>query len=372
MKQIFNESLSTASIIFLVSVLGFLLGKIKIKGISLGLSGILFIAVLYGSLIGCNILCEDSIPYGFLSTLGTAMFVPIIGIVSGKQLCHENRKKTFLSFCIGALSVIVSSVITVVIFRIDKSISLSSLLGLFAGALTSTPTLAAAKELANISLTELTAGYGLSYFFGVASVVLFVQVACKSGVQASSLENRKQEYSLVLSPGNTAFLTFSCSIIGQVLGRLPLPLLTTSFGASGGMLIVGIVTGFIYEKKKVSVSDDSMACIRTLGLTFFLVGAGVPAGIGFASNINSRYVFYSVTIAAFAIATSYLSTKKVLHLSKTDSLCTVCGSMTSTPAIGALGEKIEEANKSVSYTAAYTGALLSLIICVKIIYKVLT
>ncbi len=78
---------------------------------------------------------------------------------------------------LGALAVIatgfVSAFVMSIVFDFDASITA----GLFAGALTSTPGLAVAVEAA--SKGGVAAAYGLTYFFGVIGVILFVQILPK-------------------------------------------------------------------------------------------------------------------------------------------------------------------------------------------------
>ncbi|MFI3244284.1 MAG: TrkA C-terminal domain-containing protein [Akkermansia sp.] len=153
-------------VLFAILSLGIVLGNIQFKGISLGSSGVLFVALLAGHF-------GFAVPDG-ITGIGTALFVYCVGLSVGNRFFASlvNQGSTLV-----LLSIIVISIAWLV------TVSLSSLLGIndemaagiFAGALTSTPALAAATEaLEDPSLLNI--GYGVAYPFGVIGVVLFVQL----------------------------------------------------------------------------------------------------------------------------------------------------------------------------------------------------
>ena len=89
--------LSTLFIVFIVISIGMLLGRIEVKGISLGTAGVLLVAILFGvffsfvdsfSLGGKTItLWGDSVEktLGNISSLGTVMFVTAVGLIAGPK-----------------------------------------------------------------------------------------------------------------------------------------------------------------------------------------------------------------------------------------------------------------------------------------------
>jgi putative transport protein len=155
--------------LFAVIATGLLLGNVKIKGINLGSSGVLFTALLAGHL-------GYSIPAG-IGTLGLVLFVYCVGIGAGDRffasLAREGATLAKLALLIVALGGLVT-------WGGAKLLDLPAGLaaGIFAGALTSTPALAAATEgLESLGGSEaVSIGYGIAYPFGVIGVVLFVQL----------------------------------------------------------------------------------------------------------------------------------------------------------------------------------------------------
>ena len=154
--------------LFLIVALGFMLGRIKIKGLSLDVSAVIFIALLFGH-FGVIIPKE-------LGNFGLVLFIFTIGIQAGPGFFDSFRSKgktlIFLS-----LLFIGSACLTGLIFKYALGIDTPSIVGLIAGALTSTPGLAVAIDSTNSPLASIA--YGIAYPFGVIGVILFVKLLPK-------------------------------------------------------------------------------------------------------------------------------------------------------------------------------------------------
>lgn len=157
-------------VLFAVLALGLALGRISVKGVSLGSSGVLFVALAAGH-FGLRV------PQG-VTELGTALFVYCVGLGAGNRFFASLRSR-------GAGLVLISLVVVGTAWCITYAgcelfgISHAVGAGLFAGACTSTPGLAAATEAlqqAGADTAAVNIGYGVVYPFGVVGVVLFVQV----------------------------------------------------------------------------------------------------------------------------------------------------------------------------------------------------
>jgi putative transport protein len=162
--------LANSEILTLVTIigLGLLLGNLTIRGISFGSAAVLFTALLAGH-FGLKI------PLG-AGTIGIVLFAYCVGIRAGNRffsaLARNGSKLALLCMLILGSGVAVAYGLTTV-FGIPGPLSV----GIFAGALTSTPGLAAATEGLNPAIADqVIAGYGIAYPFGVIGVVVFVQV----------------------------------------------------------------------------------------------------------------------------------------------------------------------------------------------------
>ena len=151
--------------LFLIVALGFMLGRIKIKGLSLDVSAVIFIALLFGH-FGVIIPKE-------LGNFGLVLFIFTIGIQAGPGFFDSFRSKG-KTLIIITLLIICSAALTAVGLKYAFDIDTPSVVGLIAGALTSTPGLAVAIDSTHSPLASIA--YGIAYPFGVIGVILFVKL----------------------------------------------------------------------------------------------------------------------------------------------------------------------------------------------------
>jgi putative transport protein len=153
--------------LFAIIASGLLFGSFTIKGINLGSSGVLFTALLAGHL-------GYSIPGG-IGTLGLVLFVYCVGIGAGGRFFASVARE---GATLGKLALVIVATGGAITWAgaklLDLPVDLAT--GIFAGALTSTPALAAATESLTDAASGVSIGYGIAYPFGVIGVVLFVQL----------------------------------------------------------------------------------------------------------------------------------------------------------------------------------------------------
>lgn len=154
--------------LFLIVALGFMLGRIKIKGLSLDVSAVIFIALLFGH-FGVIIPKE-------LGNFGLVLFIFTIGIQAGPGFFDSFRSKGKTLILITML-IICSASLTGVGLKYLFDIDTPSIVGLIAGALTSTPGLAVAIDSTHSPMASIA--YGIAYPFGVIGVILFVKLLPK-------------------------------------------------------------------------------------------------------------------------------------------------------------------------------------------------
>jgi len=152
--------------LFLTIALGYVVGQISVKGFSLGVGAVLFVA------LGMGWFAPKSAPAAILGTFGLALFLYTVGIQYGKQffagLTSANGLKANLLALIGVL--VAGAICLLFIAAMDLKTGYA--LGLFAGSGTSTPTLQAAIEATGND--DPAVGYSISYPFGVAGPILFL------------------------------------------------------------------------------------------------------------------------------------------------------------------------------------------------------
>lgn len=154
--------------LFLIVALGFMLGRIKIKGLSLDVSAVIFIALMFGH-FGVIIPKE-------LGTFGLVLFIFTIGIQAGPGFFDSfcSKGKAMIAM---ALIIVFSASVTAIALKYLFNIDTPSVVGLIAGALTSTPGLAVAIDSTNSPLASIA--YGVAYPFGVIGVIFFVKLMPK-------------------------------------------------------------------------------------------------------------------------------------------------------------------------------------------------
>lgn len=168
--------------LFLIIALGFMLGRIQIKGLSLDVSAVIFIALLFGH-FGVVIPKE-------LGNIGLVLFIFTIGIQAGPGFFDSFRSKG-KTLIILTLLIIGSACLTGIIFKYALGIDTPSIVGLIAGSLTSTPGLAVAIDSTQSAAASIA--YGIAYPFGVIGVILFIKLLPKLLRKDLLLESQKLE-----------------------------------------------------------------------------------------------------------------------------------------------------------------------------------
>lgn len=389
-----SSALSLVFISFTIAALGYLVGGIKIKGIELGTAGVLLVALLYGilaSYIPKFSIGEKTIvlygaslksQFGVLSSLGTSMFVTAIGLIAGPKFFRTFNKKSLAYIMMGIIVIAVGGIVTAVIILLDPNMDAQMAVGLLTGALTSTPGLSAAKEVAE-NQDLVVAGYGIAYIFGILGVVLFVQIVPK--LLKVDMEKERESFvaanAVVIPPlkgkvitlESFGFFPFMLSIgLGCLLGSIKIPGINFSLGTSGGTLVAGLIIGHFAHIGPIDcrINKQTLNFFRELGLVLFLIGAGVPGGVNFISNVKVSYFVYGMIMTLVPLIIGYFVAKYVFKLSIFNNLGSITGGMTSTPALGTLISTAGTDEVASAYAATYPLALVSIVLAAKIIIMI--
>lgn len=389
--EFLNAVLSVVFVSFTIATLGYLVGGIKIKGISLGTAGVLLVALVYGVVlsyfpsfkIGEKVInlynATIKSNYSFISNIGTALFVTAVGLIAGPKFFRTLNKNS-LAYILNGLLIIVIGGITAWLFLLfDKNLSKEMVVGLLTGGLTSTPGLSSAKEVAQ-NQDAVVAGYGIAYLFGVLGVVLFVQIVPR--ILKVDMEKERETYVAVnavqipeAKPGLVkldpyGFFPFFIAIaLGSIIGSFHIPGINFSLGTSGGTLVAGLIIGHFGRIGKIDcrVTKDALNFFRELGLVLFLIGAGVPGGINFIEHVKLTYFIYGAVMTLVPMVAGFLVAKYVFKLSIFNNLGSITGGMTSTPALGTLISTTGTDEVASAYAATYPIALVSVVLLSKLI-----
>lgn len=392
-------------VVFAVLAVGYALGRITVKGVSLGDAGVFIIALLFGALffeVGKNglVFNGSSEPFDFsggltlIESLGLVLFVTSVGFIAGPKF-FGNFKRNFKSYVlIGVIIILAGGLSAVGCIGLGEVVGyggsieeqdgfVAMIVGLLSGSLTSTPAFSAAKAtVAEEYRSLVSVGHGIAYIFGVVGVVLFVQLIPKLS-RANMDEERaklvvKQEgEAKTLSQklfhiDHMGIAAFSlAAILGTLVGQIRIPLSAEgldgtcfSLTTTGGCLLVSLVMGHFGRVGRVSImpSASTLKLFRELGLVLFLVGAGIPGGAEFVENFDAMYFVYGIFMTVFPMIIGFLFAKYVLKLSLLNSLGSITGGMTSTPALGTLIGVSGTEDVASAYAATYPVALIAVVL----------
>ncbi len=409
--ELFGGVIRISSVSFLmfclmaIVALGYLLGRISIKGISLGAAGVFIVALLFGAFFYEDLVAAlpsaeaTSTGLTIVENLGLVFFVTSVGFIAGPNF-FANLKKNYKSYILLGLSIVLSAGLTCVACYFvgvgsesDPKEFIAMLDGILSGALTTTPGFAAAKEtvrnlyaatpdVAASYEAAVTVGHGIAYLFGVVSIVLFVQLVPKL-TKADMEEERRKLISVDTGSAKTytgklihidkmGFGVFGlAAMIGLVIGNIRIPLTSQglsgtcfSLTTTGGALVAALLFGHFGRIGKISLipSKQTLDCLRELGLMLFLIGAGVAGGADFVRYFKPVYFVYGVVMKMVPMIIGYLVARYVLKMSLLNSLGSITGGMTSTPALGTLINVAGTEAVASAYAATYPIALLAIVL----------
>ncbi len=198
--------------LFVIICIGYIIGNAKIKGISLDISAIIFVALVFGH--------YGVVMPSIIEKLGLILFVYTIGIQAGPGFFDSFKKQGRTLVVMATVVIISASLLTylsIIFFDIDVPVAI----GLLTGALTSTPGLAAAIE--STGSTGVSIGYGIAYPFGVIGVILFVRLYPK--FTRTNLKKAEEEYEQSTEENfpdilYKHFIVENDNIVGKSIGEL--------------------------------------------------------------------------------------------------------------------------------------------------------
>lgn len=380
--------------LFAVIAVGYLLGRISIKGISLGTAGVFIVALIFGCVFYkdlSNALTVDGKTFvsqalKIVENIGLMFFVTAVGFIAGPGFV-ANFKKNFKSYVLLGLVIIVSGALACVgcIFigrnftELNHAELTAMMAGLFSGALTSTPAFSAAKDAVAEGLDSIVStGYGIAYLFGVVGVVLFVQLIPKimkadvaeerKKITATDTGKKKVYNGKLVDMDEFGLMPLGLAILlGIVIGSLKFG--SFSLTTTGGCLLAGLVFGHFGHIGAVNLmpKNTTLKVLRELGLVFFLMGAGISGGSRFIELFEPVYFLYGVVITLVPMIIGFVIAKFVLKLPLFNNLGSITGGMTSTPALGTLISVTGTEDVASAYAATYPIALISVVFAAQLI-----
>ena len=399
---------------FFITFLGYCLGRISIKGVSLGTAGVFLVALLFGYLFTLPGL--ENVPvlskffiadasasamdsYGFIGDIGLVLFVTAVGSIAGPNFFRDLKKNAKTYLPMGAIIIIIGAGVATA-FALIPGIGSAFASGVLSGALTSTPAFSAAKEIAGDEAAMVSLGQAISYPFGVVGVVLFVQIMPKilradmakeraliaAPAKAETVKTEEKKEKKRFDIDGFGFAAFGLAVVfGLLLGSIKIPLTSAGFGGScfslgmtGGPLIMALILAHFGHigPLNMRVNVQVLKIFREFGLVLFLLGAGVEGGVQLVQQIqNSEYglmiVLYGfiagMLITLIPMIVGYIFARKICKLHLLNTLGSITGGMTSTPALGTLISVAETDDVAGAYASTYPIALVLIVFACQII-----
>ncbi len=272
---------SSYFVLFLIILIGFIIGRIKIKGISLDVSAVIFVALFFGHY---GIVVPKDFQY-----LGLVLFIFTIGIQAGPSFFESFKKNGRDLAFLASILVLSAGFITFLIYYVggvDKNLSI----GLLSGALTSTPGLAVAIDTTGSPLASI--GYGIGYPFGVIGVILFVSLLPKIlGVKIKEEENIYKseiatEYPEIL---RKHFVVENANVIGKSFEELNIRFMTKAVISR----VLQDKIAFVPAPETIFRKGDLIKAVGTeeaLERVKLLIGPETKKSIPLSSNFDVKLI----------------------------------------------------------------------------------
>ena len=307
-----NGGVGTTVLMLSVSVFaGLLLGKIKIKGVTLGITWVLFFGILLSAI---GVVCNAEMLH-IIKEFGLILFVTGVGLQVGPGFFKSFAKGGLAMNIMALVNVALGVVITVVIAKLANQ-ELTDMAGVYTGAITNTPGLSAAQQAVGDlgiegAADRLAAGYAVTYPLAVVGMIVTCIILRPRDLSSepTSLDtqnNTSDQTHLASKKGGILLIPiFVIIALGIVLGSVPIPVgmkAPVKLGLAGGPLVVALIAGWLGVKKgwfgTEFTDGQGVHMLREVGIALFLAGVGLGAGGKFVETVQLHYmwVVYGVII----------------------------------------------------------------------------
>lgn len=286
--------------LFLIIAIGFIIGRIKVFGLSLDVSAVIFVALFFGHY-------GVVIPLDF-QYLGLVLFIFTIGIQAGPGFFESFKKEGRQLAVFASLLIVSASLVTVaiiVLFGIDTNMAV----GLLTGSLTSTPGLAAAIDYTGSPLASIA--YGVGYPFGVIGVILFIRFLPK--IMGTSVRKAEADYQSKLQEQypevvKRNFVVENENVFGKTIGGLRIRFMTKA-----------VVSRVVHDGKAITPSRDTILhkgdLIKAVGTEEALKNVELLIGPVSEEEIplNPKYDVRSVLVTNKEVVNKTIGQINLLH-----------------------------------------------------------
>ena len=201
---------------------GIQLGKIKIFGISLGVTLVLFVGIIMGHF---GITIDPSVIH-FFQEFGLILFVYSVGMQVGPGFFSSFRQGG-ITLNMLACGIILLGVLTTVTIHFVTGLPMSTMVGILSGAVTNTPGLGAAQQaysdMYGVSDSTIATGYAVAYPLGVIGIILstiIIRYVFKVSFQKENEQLEKEEASHAHGAIPISLIVKNPAVFGKSVGEL--------------------------------------------------------------------------------------------------------------------------------------------------------
>ena len=428
-------------LMFLTVACGLMIGKIKIGNFSLGVSGGIFSGIIIGYFVtrwaqgiqegeaayqtAAGIL-KNGVVANIFFIFFLLLFLLSIGLKVGGSIGAIFKKYGFKFVVIGVSIPLVSMLMAVALQFVvleNNGVTVHETVGMFAGAMTSTPGYGTALDASNAidyktmytegenkqkeemlkiidpsgeltveNTTELSAeqantykeamaskvslGYTVAFPMGVLVIVILISLLPR--IFRIDVEKEKAEYEKEMKqiedknekekiqPLN--FMTMAvAAVVGIMIGNINIPLGnlgTFSLGTAGGVLLAALILSYIGKIGPLNFRMDpkGLGYLYQMGLTFFMAVVGLRYGYDVVSSLTGSGLILALSAAAVeavAVIVSFLIGHKLFKLNWIILSGAIAGGCTSAPGLGAAISSTGSEEPTAGYGAAQPFAILA-------------
>jgi putative transport protein len=212
-------------VISLTAILGLLIGSIKIRGIKLGVAGMLFSGLLLGHL-GLTL---DPHLMSFLKEFGLALFVFTVGLQLGPGFFNSLKKDGLKLNALAVFIVLSGAAIVFGFGHLVLKWDTGVLAGVFSGSTTNTPSLGAAQQAMSgtgnaDSASKAAMAYAVAYPFGVMGIILvmiLIRVFFRIDPKQELAELKQQLAQGTREPQRASLLVENQNLAGVAIRNIP-------------------------------------------------------------------------------------------------------------------------------------------------------
>lgn len=415
MEAILSVVTNQFFMIFLAIVLGLALGKIKIGNFSLGVSGGIFSGIVIGyfaydwaskvqegqvGYASASTVLKNGVVSNLFFTFFLMLFLVAIGMKVGGGIGAIFKRYGIKFVVIGVMIPVLSMAVTVAAYHLvlkgDPTITEFETIGMFAGAMTSTPAYGTALDAAGKIVTgdaleaassAISLGYTVSFPIGVLVIVLMISLLPKLfgiDVKAEKLAYDKELSEAApadkkVKDGPMNFMVLALvAVIGIIVGSITIPLGSFgefSLGSAGGILVAALVLSYIGKIGPLNFRMDQKALgiLYQMGLTFFMAVVGLRYGYDVVHSLMGsglQLAIISIFVEGIAVLLAFLVGYKLFKINWVILSGAIAGGCTSAPGLGAAISATGSEEPTAGYGAAQPFAILANVLLATLFFNI--